>query len=316
MKEKVVLFGKTKSLVGILTAPPETEGGSKRSGRGRNRDKGRPGIIFLNSGLLHRVGPNRLYVKMARALASHGFVVLRFDLSGIGDSTTSDNTLPFTERAVAETQDAMNYLTAAQGIGRFILIGICSGANISFKAACRDQRVVAIAPINAPFHFLSENERLISYVENRHRARCYWKIHAFNPYHWLKVIKGQANYRGIREEIDSQIKKLFSRKQALLSAGGHSVLDLDTEAEHFKADVNLLAERNVEQMFIYSEVDRGLDYLDVILGKNSREVSEKGKLKVEVIANADHTFTLIRWQEYLIKLIVNWADGLVRSPFV
>jgi alpha/beta superfamily hydrolase len=69
-----VLFGRTRSLVGIITDPPEAE-----------RDPQRPAIVCLNAGIIHRVGPHRLYVKMARTLAAMGFVVLRFDFSGIGD---------------------------------------------------------------------------------------------------------------------------------------------------------------------------------------------------------------------------------------
>ncbi|MGH7928173.1 MAG: alpha/beta hydrolase, partial [Candidatus Binatia bacterium] len=75
MREEALLLGKTRSLVGILTDPPE----AKRSTR-------LPGIILLNAGIIHRVGPNRMHVKIARTLAPMGFVVVRFDFSGIGDS--------------------------------------------------------------------------------------------------------------------------------------------------------------------------------------------------------------------------------------
>ena len=74
MTEKALLFGEGKSLVGIVTLPAESS------------PVDRPGIVILNAGVLHRVGPNRVHVQMARALAELGFTVLRFDLSSIGDS--------------------------------------------------------------------------------------------------------------------------------------------------------------------------------------------------------------------------------------
>ena len=59
MKETAITFGKSKSLTGVLTDPPEAK-----------REAGVPAVIFLNAGLIHHVGPNRLYVKLARALAA------------------------------------------------------------------------------------------------------------------------------------------------------------------------------------------------------------------------------------------------------
>ncbi len=72
MRERAVVFGDPPDLVGVLTEPD-----------GVCRDRG---VIILNAGIIHRVGPNRLHVRMARALASLGFPVLRFDFSGQGDS--------------------------------------------------------------------------------------------------------------------------------------------------------------------------------------------------------------------------------------
>ena len=45
-----------------------------------------PKILFLSSGNESHIGPNRLWVDLARRLAGRGFSCLRFDLSGIGDS--------------------------------------------------------------------------------------------------------------------------------------------------------------------------------------------------------------------------------------
>ena len=137
MKEQAVLFGKDRSLVGVVTDPPE-----------KKRGMDLPAVIFLNSGIVHRVGPNRIYVKMARHLSTMGFVVMRFDFSGIGDSQPRRDTLPFVKSAISEVQEAMGCLKEVRGVGHFVLIGGCSGARISFQAACQDARVVAAFLIN------------------------------------------------------------------------------------------------------------------------------------------------------------------------
>ena len=73
MREAAVSFGPNASLVGIITSP---------SVPAARREL--PGVILLNAGIINRVGPNRIYVKMARRLADMGLPVLRFDFSGRG----------------------------------------------------------------------------------------------------------------------------------------------------------------------------------------------------------------------------------------
>ena len=46
----------------------------------------RPTVVFLNAGLIHHVGPARLWVTLGRELASVGIPTLRLDLSGLGES--------------------------------------------------------------------------------------------------------------------------------------------------------------------------------------------------------------------------------------
>jgi len=60
MKEEVLQFGKRSSMVGILHSPAGTPNPEL------------PAVLLLNAGLIHRIGPNRIYVKMARQFAPEG----------------------------------------------------------------------------------------------------------------------------------------------------------------------------------------------------------------------------------------------------
>jgi pimeloyl-ACP methyl ester carboxylesterase len=277
MREEALLFGKTKSLVGIVTDPPPEQ-----------KVQGLPGILLLNAGIIHHVGPNRIHVKIARAMAPMGFVVLRFDFSGIGDSKVRDDNLPFEESAVRETQEAMDYLSATRGIERFHLVGISSGAMASYRTAGRDRRVIGATLINPA----SYGEELRSYA----KARRYWK-HAFSdPKRWLKALTGKAHYRIVGPRLRSMFS---SRRKALSVANG------------IAADFRSLLERRVDLRLVYSQGDLGLDCLDVILGKELRLLTKGGKLKLEVIPQADHTCTLLESQELLVKVVQNcaWATA-------
>jgi len=135
--ERALLFGESAQLVGILTEPEP---------HGRHPDA--PVTVFLNSGIIHRVGASRLYVQMARRLAEEGFTSLRFDFSGIGDSEARRDSLPFRESAVVETRESMDYLERVAGARSFHLMGLCSGADMAFAVAQVDPRVVGLGQLD------------------------------------------------------------------------------------------------------------------------------------------------------------------------
>ena len=93
-------------------------------------------VVLLNAGLIHRVGPFRLHVRLARELAENGFHVLRLDLPGIGDgySGSHANNDSFIGEAFDEVQ-------AATGSRDFVIGGICSAADQGWRCAVSDQRV-------------------------------------------------------------------------------------------------------------------------------------------------------------------------------
>ena len=85
------MFGTSHRLFGVLVKP-------------RVASADRPAVIMTNAGTVHRIGPHRLYVDLARELAELGFTVLRMDLSGIGDSAvgTSPENLCYPATGLAD----------------------------------------------------------------------------------------------------------------------------------------------------------------------------------------------------------------------
>jgi pimeloyl-ACP methyl ester carboxylesterase len=296
MKEEALLFGHRGSLVGVMTDPPETEAG-------RNL----PAVLLLNAGIVHRVGPNRLYVKIARMLAAMGFVALRFDFSGIGDSGVPGNALPFAERAIQETQEAMSHVSTLRGIKRFVLMGICSGATVSFRTACRDPRVAGVVLINARGHLHDANDRSDAYIRNHTLARHYMRLALFSSFrakNWMKAITGKVDYLDVIKRLTagSRIGSLFAHKGKVTG-----------EAGRVAGDLRSLSERKVRLLNIYSEGDEGLDYLHVILGDKLTEWRASGSLRLEMIEGANHTFTLIWSQEHLLKVLRGWMQEMVQD---
>ncbi len=139
--EIVVRFGEANSLVGIVT--PAGDRASSTA------------VVLLNAGVIHRVGPHRMNVRLARHLSARGFTAMRFDLSGIGDSRAAVGDLSFRERSVVETRAAIDLLSREHGASRFVLFGLCSGADNGLATALADPRVVGLVMVD-PFTYVTK----------------------------------------------------------------------------------------------------------------------------------------------------------------
>lgn len=292
MREEALIFGETTRLSGIYT-PPAVEA------------SGKPGVLLLNSGIVHHVGPNRLYVQLARMLARRGHPVLRFDFSGIGDSEKSKDNVRFEVSAVAETRQAMDALAERSGMDEFGLIGICSGAEISFKTALADERVTGAVLINAPQYKEEPSSELLANIAQRQESHYYWRVALWNKKSWLKLLRG-AEYRSIIRALKSKLREKLGAKKPKLA---HDPADVEAFDE--------LTKRGVRLMLLFSEADWGWDYLHAIMGDRIQEWSRAGNPRLETIKRADHMMTPLTSQARTRHLVTDWAGRLpTREEFL
>ncbi|GLQ46130.1 hypothetical protein GCM10007862_11810 [Dyella lipolytica] len=102
-----------------------------------------PVLVLLNPGVIPRSGPFRLHVRLARRLAKAGIATFRFDLPGIGDATP--DTTVTRMQAVTMALDAVQRHT---GVNTFVMGGLCLGADLAWKAALQDPRIVGMLQID------------------------------------------------------------------------------------------------------------------------------------------------------------------------
>ena len=138
--ERAVEFGAARSLRGIVTTG------------GAIKETQSVFLILVNAGVIHRVGPNRLTVKLARELAPEFLPSLRFDFSGLGDSPTRTDTTSIDDAIALDMDEAMAFLKEAYSAERFLILGLCSGGREAFRAAYREPRVCGVALID-PYHY-------------------------------------------------------------------------------------------------------------------------------------------------------------------
>jgi len=282
VKEGAILFGGSRSLVGIITDPVQEQ-------------SSRPAVILLNAGIIHRVGPGRLYVKLARRLAQLGFVVLRFDVSGVGDSPSRRDNLPFAKSSLQETREAMDYLAEVRGVTRFLLAGLCTGAVVAFESARVDTRVMGTLLINPQGLIADSEEEIQTYIANRANRRYYLRNALYNPASWLKLLKGRVDFRDILRALG---RKSGSRRAKM--GGGNP------EVEKVMTGFQALADRGAEIFFLYSEGDPGIDELEVIMGGQLAALRGRENVAYSVVEATDHMFTSLIKQETFLELASDW----------
>jgi dienelactone hydrolase len=280
VRELPVLLGKQASLVGILTEASQAD-----------PVKDAPVIVLLNAGIIHRVGPNRIYVQLARTLAAAGYTSLRFDLSGIGDSPNRADALPPLESALSDIREVLDWLAANKNAHRFILLGLCAGADHSILYASSDRRVVGVAlldpsiPRTKGFH-RNEFRRKLSSLVQKPPAEALSSIASFVKRALrAKPDPGPAESEPVEPGLnDDELRSQFEPHYRQCVLAGVKILALFTGG--------LQANHNYREQFI-----------DAFSG-----VAFGDRLTLEYAPQVDHTFSLEANRELLQQTVLRWLQ--------
>jgi alpha-beta hydrolase superfamily lysophospholipase len=277
--ETAVWFGSPRPVFGVVTTPV---GPPRPAGESR-------GIVLINSGAVHHVGPNRLYVTLARHLAQRGHVVLRMDISGIGDSPTgsdaAENTV-YSRYAVQDVSAAVKYLREEWHLQDIRAAGLCSGAYHAFKAAVAQVPVNGIVLIN-PLTFFWKEGMSLQYPEYRVAADIMrYRVNMLRPASWLKVLRGQVNLWESSQVLLRRALSLARTPLRSLARALHIPLVDDLPSE-----LQALARAGIRTHCVFAANDPGVELLRDQGGATARKLHARGVLRIELIDDSDHTFT-------------------------
>ncbi|WP_159883690.1 alpha/beta hydrolase [Paenibacillus puerhi] len=101
-----------------------------------------PVVIIAHGFIGSRIGVDRLFVLTARELARHGYMVLRFDYGGCGESTGEYGEGGLDE-LIDQTRSVIDYVHGIDCIDpqRVVLLGHSLGGAVALLTAARDKRV-------------------------------------------------------------------------------------------------------------------------------------------------------------------------------
>lgn len=142
------------------------------------------GVIIIVGGPQYRAGSHRQFVLLSRAVAAAGFLALRFDYRGMGDSTGEPRDFLQVTPDVASAIDAMQ--RHAPLVQKVVLWGLCDGASAAllYYHDTRDPRIIGLCLLNPWVRSATSLAR--AHVKHYYADRLRQKEF------WIKLISGKV----------------------------------------------------------------------------------------------------------------------------
>ena len=281
MREEALLLGPHQLNVGVFTPAADSVKGLSSIA-----------AICITAGLLHHVGPHRMHVLLARALVKMGISTLRFDLSGIGDSSVRVDDLPAQEVPVQEINEAI-YELESRGFKRFILFGFCSGAAQALKAAAGNPKIAGLILVN------TGSDDSNTQVDPQPAAQMYFRYSFWKLNAWKNLFTGKVNYRAL-------IITLFSALIHRLKGNNKNVTSVE---ERLQNQIQPFMQQGTSILLVLSDRHTQI----YTLYEKAFEKLQCKQFKTLVYDETDHLFTSLSLQQDLIDRICQWSGELAQE---
>jgi pimeloyl-ACP methyl ester carboxylesterase len=276
LTERALRFGPDQILFSVITEPPVAEL-RKRA------------VIFLNTGAVHHVGLNRMSVSLARRWGRRGYLSLRMDLAGIGDSETRPGRPlheVFPPTAIEEIREAIELVRTRHGITDLTLVGTCSGATLALRAAIAGLPVNRIFLVNPMIFFWkkSVSNSDIRRISEAVRNPIGYRQRIFSALHWKRLLTGQVRLGVVPRVylhrlilgVRSIVREIARRIRVHLPG------DIGWELES-------IAARGVKIVFVFARNEPGIDLLNIEAGSSLGRLGDQ--CHVRIIEGGDHAFS-------------------------
>ncbi|HEY4213941.1 MAG TPA: alpha/beta fold hydrolase [Steroidobacteraceae bacterium] len=291
LTEHALFVDEHRTLFGIVTEPDEG-----------TADKAGYGVLMLNGGAIGHIGPNRMYVELSRTWASRGYVVLRLDLAGLGDSGTRPGQDPnqvYPPGALDDIKTAIEFMRRTYGIRDVTLTGLCAGAYHALRSAIHGLPVNTVLLVNPLTFYWKPGSKLSDLqVAEVVRNPGVYAQNALSLRHWSKLLRGKVNLwrlvsvfvRRAWLGIDSVARDICRR------IGIRIPNDVGW-------DLQSAAARGIRIVFLFARGDTGSELLKVQGGSAVKRLGDR--CRVHTIDGADHIFTQRAARTQLLQLLTN-----------
>lgn len=271
-------------LQGIVTIPPD------------NQVAVSVGILIIVGGPQYRAGSHRQFVLLARHLAACGYPSMRFDYTGMGDSTGDPHDFLNVENDVSAALQI--FMRQVPGLKKVALWGLCDGATAALLCLRHlDASQIAGVCLLNPWvrsEVSLARTHVKHYYLNRLRDRDFW----------LKLLSGKVasaamvglfqNLRLARRSTQASTEQTFQTRMAA------ALID-------FEAPVLVIlsgADYTAQEFIDYSAKDR-----------HWQGVFQKENIDRHTVAEADHTFSNSKHRAAVETITATWLNDLIARQF-
>ena len=259
-------------------------------------------VIIVVGGPQFRVGSHRQFVLLARYLAGHGILALRYDYTGMGYSEGVPKKFYEVDEDIIAAVDYVSDYSA--NIKKIFVWGLCDAAAAIAFVAYRDKRINGIIILNPWVRSEASHSKAIlsSYYRDRIFSPEVWKALFKSPHKillacWslltvsLRVLKSifvkssdkSVDHISVEEREDNLAAAIF---KGMKNFQGNICLILsekDLTAEEFKQEF-----------------------------ENSRWIEDEGnraKTSIHHVAEADHTFSSKNWRSRVEQITEEFVNA-------
>jgi hypothetical protein len=230
-------------------------------------------------------------MRVARALTKVGVTVMNIK--------REKYSLPELDAYGAERgREAMDVLRVKRGIERFIFMGNCSFASISFNTALRDERVIGLIMSNP---HVSEMLSLPSSYRRKLLSVASWRQVLAGKF---TLARHLVNARRLKDIVVGRMKGLDEKS---LIAKTHYNRDL-TLPDDIGAKLAAFGARGMHTLLVFSHNDGSLDYFRAAFGRALDGLGNVAGLTTEVLQTDAHLVTI---DEEAARLISASAAGWI-----
>jgi hypothetical protein len=177
----------------------------------------------------------------------------------------------------------MDYLESSKGFSKFILFGLCSGADAAYEAALKDERIIGMCQID-PYSYRTNKSYLYHWLP-RILSVSHWKL-------FLKFRLGKIKTSKIDHVDDSNVEL-------------PSYIRVFPPREHIRDGLKALVERQVK---VYTIFTSGQSYYyKEQFEESMSDVEFNGLLETQFYPKCKHIITEPHYQIQVVHDVSSWA---------
>ncbi|WP_333609375.1 hydrolase 1, exosortase A system-associated [Arsukibacterium sp.] len=260
---------------------------------------GHTGVLIIVGGPQYRVGSHRQFVKLSRALAIKGIASMRFDTSGMGDS--SGKKTVFYQQTIDIELAIEQFFLKCPHLKQLVLWGLCDAASaILIKLNRPDPRISGVVLLNPWVRQTQSHAQTM--------LRHYYLKRLVSPQFWQKLFKGGLKLKDSLLSFSQTLSA--SREKNKISQHIQGLTDQLTEQTYVMAMLKGWQGFNGKTLVITSGNDLTAQEFLSLCQSNSLWQQQLNSSQHQHCSEANHTFSTGQWRQHVEQQTISFLSSL------